>query len=411
MPDVRDGLVHEDGHPMFEGGEKTDPFASAGNGPAQKPATSATDPSLDKAEDLKAAMLSNEGSTALRDGFTTRDDPTPAPNLEQFGEVTLDGHVVSGAELHAALTRAGTEIPQLESDAASGRDAQETLRVQQFLTDLDDAGSDEERSALFAELQREVSTEAFESALDFLQSDAGWGEDDEDVVRFENEANFVNAMRDFVESEKAIEQLRPIVDAKHDAAVKAELNAIAKEQQLTSEQLDARLEPINENLQREAGVTLVELANRLDPATFGSFLRDAVGTVGNMDKAYGDRAFKEGIASADSTDVSAGLSRMTPWGEMKLQPQLPAFDLEAAAEKAAEQARARTQAPRETVGDLKRAMAEPDTRSVADGFEVNGKPQSQAEASGARARWLKERAEAQAAARAMLPGGGGRARD
>lgn len=408
MPEIREGL-EVDGHPVAEPDNfETTLAEQAGKESAAKTPTARPDPAVDSAQDIAAGILSSTGSTDIRDGLEAKLPPEPAEapaapfDISQLSPDAQEAYKAAGREL---------EAEKLELDA--GREALATLAEQDYLTSIEDAATENELVAAVAAYRERVPEEVASEALWDLAANLSGAdpesEDDEDLEEIDAIYRLLDARVRLLEqglkaaeSAEMAEQLLPMVAEQRVKDLGETYSRWLSDKGMSEAEGGRRLEAVRETL-AEDGIDLSQLIQQPNfdaKQGFYDLLTAAEAADHGARKAAAIHAFQEEVAGATSTNVSEGLTQMSPWGPFSLQDlRIPAVPQE----RVNEYAQRRAEARRVTADSIRSSVAEPEDTSVSSGYtDGAGRPLSVDDATGARERWEQQQRDELARTRGLL---------
>jgi hypothetical protein len=342
----------------------------------------------------------------LRDGLTVAEEPDAPIKRSPDEEKLHQEYLAEGKRLNAA------------EDAAreAGEDARVELAFRDYELELAGAASDSEIFKALSDLKVRVHPDDYEEALwELVENYEGMSieealEDPENqdalaqtFQRFDKQADLVTNLEAAVKAQHVAEQLAPMAAEARAEEVHGLVKSWAHDIGAMSDaEAQQRLAAAVAFARDHLNVDLEQMSQSMqgwDANAFDGILRSADAALHEQGRADANRAFQEAVANVEDTSVAGGLERFTAFGWQRLSE----LDL-GPAELDPDAVVARATRRRATSEQIKAGVAETDSRSVADGVTVNGKPTSLPEASGAAERYRQEREAERRRMRQFLPG-------
>jgi hypothetical protein len=360
---VRDGLT-ENGQPIHSSTE--DAWARLG-----ETSTTPDDPSAssDAAEHdaatIKEALRNPETTLDLASGITTPANPqTPLEDVH----FEVEGEKLTAGQVWGALNDAATQLETLEAEHS---DLQAETAYADFQDSIDAAEDEADLVEALTTLRPHIDDETYRLAVEEA-ADVLVGTDDPDELRAAaRDLDTAVALRVALEGQAVEEGLRAKLAETRVEQTRDEIRDWQLERGLTPEQARQRLEVINRACIEDYGHDLECFAAN-DPELFGKLLRAQGAAIDSVTKEVSDLEIRQGVLDAPSTSISEGLTQITPFGEMYLQPR-PELELRQERVDARAVATAR---PRESAESIKASLLAGDENSIADGFTRDGSPVS-----------------------------------
>lgn len=348
------------------------------------------DPAADTPEVIVASILDPEVNPNIRDGLTVKDS-TPEAEPERKAPPTVDW---DSPESKAILARGEAALAKKEALEERGAFGVFQDRVAADPSDENVVGALAELKGTAPDVyERTVIQLAAEMAgvsdLDELDEDE-WAMQEylAAMERIDNDVERVEVRAKLDQATRRVEELTQQQSEENFAATKAAVNEFVREHGLKPSDVSKTERYASEVL----GWNLTR-AFAQDPVKGRELLETAWATMEEHRRVHVTEVANRQLLDAPSTEIGAGLTQMTPWGEMPLQPRsLPPAEVDP------RRILARAEAKRTTAAEIRRAVVSTDSSSIKDGLtDAGGRRISLDRATGANRR--HEQAERERRAR------------
>lgn len=365
------------------------------------------------AADIKRALANPDTNVDLASGLSSA--APPKPGLDEI-PVTIDGldGPVTAGDLMRGLEDAAEQLEAVQSSLA---ETQSNEALGNFLGELDEVQEGGELieavTGLAAHyIQGHVSREEFNESVEEAArvwhfgdevADSDLDADDLALIRetasaLQHEAGRILKAQDDARLEALAEEQAPeLVEQRVQETAEA-VKSWQLEAGLTGDVARQKLTEIEAAILEDTGKSLADHF-AADPAAAADLLRAEHAGIEATEDEFSAHEIRQGILDAPSTSISDGLTQMTPFGEMRLQPRPELSpDQQRISARTIQTAR-----PRETVEQIKSGLLETDTSSVVDGYtDGSGAKTSAYVLSGLEAREKLEREQQRARDRGLL---------
>jgi hypothetical protein len=313
--------------------------------PAEEERSAPVAPDTDDAAAIKRQLLSDEGSTAVKDGLVAKDGERERIRADYEDSLRRIGIDPDEPPAPTPVSPDSLELAELRADAAETR----------FWEAILEEGYDKVFEH-FATLRSHIGPErAEEVAHEFIGIDEDTSEDSHlwnELEALDDGAAQVAARAEFQATAAMAEALREHISEQTLRDTKVMVNDWKRDQGISAAEARARIS----RAENELGVSLVELAQQFGVPNANDVLRSLDSTLVGQEEAARDYRFKERMLAEPSTSVSEGLTINAGLGDVPLVPRpalAPRLNQDRVVRRAVHKGRT-------TTGDIKRGVAKTD---------------------------------------------------
>lgn len=312
-------------------------------------------PDNDDAAAIKRQLLSDEGSTTIKDGLSS-----PATDADKWGHTASERARIH-EEFERSLRANGIDPDEPVAPTPVSPDSIELaqLREEKAVSDFWDnivQGGDAEIATNLARLQQTVGPDVVEEVLwEALGIDEHTPEDShlwDELDMLEEAAAQVAAQVEFQASAQLANAMREHVSQQTLRELKTTLNGWARSEGLSGAQARARISQVEQFM----GHDLAQVAQEFGVARAEDILRAGDALIDEGAHAERVARFKESFLAEASTSVSEGLTINAGMGDVPLVPR-PQIGTQIDPERVARKATSRG---RTTSRDIRRGVAQTD---------------------------------------------------